>query len=177
MPRCSFIPGLLIIPSYQSNVLIDDDRHARLCDFGLSTFLLNGCEDDGISKSIQSVYTSHLGGSVRWADASLFRSLEEDRPPIIGTPNDIYSFGSVMLEVTIFSAPMFPAINISYRYYQAECHIITFGPMLKLLSNCTRALNRGGLLPLSWMKINGILFKNAGKTRLRIGHLYLKLWN
>lgn len=97
--------------------------------------------------------------------------------PIIGTPNDIYSFGSVMLEVTIFSAPMFPAINISYRYYQAECHIITFGPMLKLLSNCTRALNRGGLLPLSWMKINGILFKNAGKTRLRIGHLYLRLWN
>ena len=80
MPRCSFIPGLLIIPSYQSNVLIDDDRHARLCDFGLSTFLLNGCEDDGISKSIQSVYTSHLGGSVRWADASLFCSLEEDRP-------------------------------------------------------------------------------------------------
>lgn len=170
------ISGLLIIPSYQSNVLIDDGLHARLCDFGLSTFLRE-CQDDDMSKSIQSVYTSHLPGSVRWADASLFRSLEEDKPPIVGTPNDIYSFGSVMLEVTIFSAPMFPAINISYRYYQAACRIITFGLMRKLLSNCTRALNRGGLLPLSWMKINGALFKNAGKTRLRIGHLYLRLWN
>jgi len=89
--------------THQSNVLIDDDLHARLCDFGLSTFLLNECQDDDISQSIQSVYTSHLGGSVRWADASLFRSLEEDRPPIIGTPNDIYSFGSIMLEVATLS--------------------------------------------------------------------------
>ena len=82
-----------------------------------------------------------------------------------------------MLEVTIVSAPMFPTINISYRYYQAECRTITFGPMLKWLSNYTRALNRGGLLRLSWMKINGNLFKNVGKTRLRIGHLHLRLWN
>ena len=162
------------MPSHQSNVLIDDDLHARLCDFGLSTFLLQGCQDDNISESIQSVYTSHLGGSVRWADASLFRSLEGDRPPIIGTPNDIYSFGSVMLEVAIFSALMVPAINISYRYYPAECRTIIFGPMPKWLSNYTRALNRGGLLPLSWMKINGILFKNVGKIRLRIGHLHLR---
>jgi hypothetical protein len=137
--------------------------------------LLEECQDDGIS--VQSVCTSHLGGSVRWADASLFRSLEGDNPPIVGTPNDIYSFGSVMLEVAnFFSTPMFHVIHVSYRYYQAACHTITFGPTLKWLSNYIKALNRGGLFRLSWMKISGVLFKNVGRTRLRTGHLRLRCW-
>ena len=162
--------------SQQSNVLIDDGLHARLCDFGLSMLLLEGCQDDNIS--VQSVYTSHLGGSVRWADASLFRSLEGDTPPIIGTPNDIYSFGSVMLEVAnFFWMRMFPVIHVWYRYYQAACRTITFGPTLRWSSNYIRALNRGGLLRLLWMKINGALFKNVGRTHLRIGHLRLECWS
>jgi len=103
--------------THQYNVLVDDDLHARLCDFGLSTFLLNECQDDDISQSIQSEYTSYFGGSMRWADTSLFRSLEEDRPPIIGTPNDIYSFGSTMLEVATFSSALhnIPRKLIFYR--------------------------------------------------------------
>jgi len=135
--------------------------------------LLEECQD-----SSMSVYTSHLGGSVRWVDASLFRSLDGDKPNIIGAPSDIYSFGSVMLEVANFlSTPMFLVVHISYRYYQAACRTITFGPTPKWLSNYIKALNRGGLLRLSWMMINGTLFKNVGRTRLKIGHLHLGCWS
>lgn len=56
------------------------------------------CQDDNVS--VQSVYTSHLGGSVRWADAYLFRAFDDNTPPAIGTSSDIYSFGSVVLEVS-----------------------------------------------------------------------------
>ncbi|KAF8962977.1 TKL/TKL-ccin protein kinase [Flammula alnicola] len=107
---CSVVHGDLT----GSNVLIDDELHAQLCDFGLSTLLLEECQDDGIS--VQSVYTSHLGGSVRWADAYLFRSFDDDKPPIIGTPNDIYSFGSVMLEILSGRMP--------YHYLRTDAQVV-----------------------------------------------------
>ncbi|KAF5317548.1 hypothetical protein D9619_013143 [Psilocybe cf. subviscida] len=107
---CSIVHGDLT----GSNVLIDDNFHAQLCDFGLSTLLLEECED---SLSVQSVYTSHLGGSVRWADAYLFRSFEDDiAPPLIGTWNDIYSFGSIMLEVLSGRMP--------YHYLRNDAQVV-----------------------------------------------------
>ncbi|KAF5317546.1 hypothetical protein D9619_013145 [Psilocybe cf. subviscida] len=97
-----------------SNVLIDDNFHARICDFGLSTLLLEECEG---SLSAQSNYASHLGGSVRWADAYLFRSFEDDiAPPLIGTWNDIYSFGSIILEVLSGRMP--------YHYLRTDAQVV-----------------------------------------------------
>ena len=48
--------------------------------------------------------TGGLGGAIRWADILLFRALsdetdEQDSPQALNTASDIYSFGSVMLEV------------------------------------------------------------------------------
>ncbi|KAH9480786.1 Tyrosine-protein kinase isoform SRK4 [Psilocybe cubensis] len=97
-----------------SNVLIDDDLHARLCDFGLSTLIMEECQDDNVS--VQSVYTSHLGGSVRWADAYLFRAFDENAVPVIGTSSDIYSFGSVMLEVLSGRMP--------YHYLRTDAQVV-----------------------------------------------------
>lgn len=53
-------------------------------------------------------FTSGLGGAVRWADAALFAGMhsaldsEEDewKPPPVTYKSDVYSLGSVMLEVT-----------------------------------------------------------------------------
>lgn len=57
-------------------------------------------------------FTSGLGGAVRWADAALFAGMhsavdsEEDewKPPPVTYKSDVYSLGSVMLEVPIFAS-------------------------------------------------------------------------
>ncbi|CAA7262791.1 unnamed protein product [Cyclocybe aegerita] len=97
-----------------SNILLDDDLHVQLCDFGLSSLLLEGCQED--SESVLSAYTSHLGGSVRWADSYLFRSFEDDTVPVIGTSSDVYSFGSVMLEVLSGRMP--------YHYLRTDHQVV-----------------------------------------------------
>ncbi|KAK6977031.1 putative TKL/TKL-ccin protein kinase [Favolaschia claudopus] len=87
-----------------SNILIDDDGKARLCDFGLSSIVAEFCGSSSL--------TSCIGGAVRWADASLYslssdddeESQEMSRP----TPrNDIYSYGSVTLEILSGRMPYF----------------------------------------------------------------------
>ncbi|KDQ54708.1 hypothetical protein JAAARDRAFT_196591 [Jaapia argillacea MUCL 33604] len=71
-----------------SNVLIDLDGKACLCDFGLSSII---AEFHGTS-----YYTSNIRGAVRWAAIELFR---DEVSPTISIKSDIYSFGSLMLEV------------------------------------------------------------------------------
>ena len=75
----------------QSNILIDDEGKACLCDFGLSS----------IAADFQgtSFLTSTIGGNVRWAAPELYFTNEDDSTPTVTTHSDIYSFGSVMLEV------------------------------------------------------------------------------
>lgn len=77
--------------SFQSNILIDDEGKARLCDFGLSS----------IAADFQSTshLTSTIGGNVRWAAPELYHIYEDDSTPSVTKYSDIYSFGSVMLEV------------------------------------------------------------------------------
>jgi hypothetical protein len=80
-----------------SNILIDDNRCARLCDFGLSN-------------DFQSALSSHstISGAIRWADATLYipqdtQAESEDEESAFPPPtnkSDIYSFGSVTLEVS-----------------------------------------------------------------------------
>ncbi|KAE9403429.1 hypothetical protein BT96DRAFT_990287 [Gymnopus androsaceus JB14] len=64
-----------------SNILIDDNRRACLCDFGLSN----------IVTEFQGVFSSHstISGAIRWADATLFtnqaaqvESDDLDEPPM-----------------------------------------------------------------------------------------------
>ena len=75
--------------SSKSNILIDSDGKAFLADFGLSS---NAC---GPSYAIPST-----GGSVRWAAPEHFRVLYDSCPSTATTHGDIYSYGSVMLQVS-----------------------------------------------------------------------------
>lgn len=98
---------------FQSNILITDDGKACLCDFGLSSIV---AELQGTS-----YLTSTIGGAVRWAAAELFCIQDDDNLPTITTHSDIYSFGSVMLEVChakyliqLHHANMLPSILDSF---------------------------------------------------------------
>ncbi|KAJ7743325.1 kinase-like protein [Mycena metata] len=112
-----------------SNILIDDQHHARLCDFGLSSIVVEFCGTTGL--------TSCIGGAVRWADAALYsisssedgldeargREIEGARArqsgvtePVITTRSDIYSFGSVTLEIL--------SGRIPYHYLRQDAQVV-----------------------------------------------------
>lgn len=75
----------------QSNILISGEGKACLSDFGFSTLL---AEFQGTS-----YFTSLIGGAVRWAAPEMYR-IENDHIAPANTLSDIYSFGSVMLQVS-----------------------------------------------------------------------------
>ncbi|TFK33028.1 hypothetical protein BDQ12DRAFT_658509 [Crucibulum laeve] len=91
-----------------SNILIDDDGNARLSDFGLSSIVM---ELHGTAN-----ITSTFGGSVRWADPLFYKDYEEDQVIIPTTSSDIYSFGSVMLEIL--------SGRIPYHYLSNDVHVV-----------------------------------------------------
>ncbi|KAF7345015.1 putative TKL/TKL-ccin protein kinase [Mycena venus] len=89
-----------------SNILIDDEGKAKLCDFGLSSIVVEFCGTSSL--------TSCIGGAVRWADASLYSLITDgdsdeaaQEPPALTTRSDIYSFGSVTLEILSGRMPYF----------------------------------------------------------------------
>lgn len=75
-----------------ANILINDERKALLSDFGLSNLAV-GTQDPFFMSST-------VGGSPRWAAPELY-CLENDveHTPVISKTSDVYSFGSVMLQV------------------------------------------------------------------------------
>ncbi|KAJ7202465.1 kinase-like domain-containing protein, partial [Mycena haematopus] len=84
-----------------SNILIDDEGKAKLCNFGLSSIVVE------FSSSLATL-TSCIGGAVRWADASLYTlRTEDDEAPVLTLRSDIYSFGSVTLEILSGRRPYF----------------------------------------------------------------------
>ena len=72
--------------------MINDDGSACLCDFGLSNIVEDLVENN--------YYTSSLGGAVRWAAPELFQiSAAQATLPKATVASDIYSYGSVVLEI------------------------------------------------------------------------------
>jgi hypothetical protein len=81
--------------TFQSNVLVHGDGRACLADFGLSTILLEFIGP--------SYLTSSIRGNVRWAAAELFdvpEDGENEAAVCLSTECDIYSFGSIALQVS-----------------------------------------------------------------------------
>lgn len=74
---------------YQNNVLIDQDRHARLADFGLA----------GWADATQATSTTNHAGSVRWMAPEL-HVLERFRRTEV---SDVYAFACVSVEVGCIS--------------------------------------------------------------------------
>ncbi|OAX32850.1 kinase-like protein, partial [Rhizopogon vinicolor AM-OR11-026] len=84
------------VPILQSNVLVRDNGRACLADFGLSTML--------VEFAGTSYLTNTIRGHMRWAAAELFE--EEDEPHIsLSLECDIYSFGSIILQVLTCKVP------------------------------------------------------------------------
>lgn len=77
-----------------NNVLIDNNQHACLLGFGLSSI---HAEFEGTS-----YWSSTVGGAVRWRAIELLPPVNGDLyefTPVVTPSCDIYSFGSVMLQV------------------------------------------------------------------------------
>ncbi|KAG1811893.1 kinase-like domain-containing protein [Suillus subaureus] len=85
-----------------SNVLIYGNGRACLADFGLSTIIL---EFVGTS-----YFTSSIRGNVRWVDAELCEA-PEDSEVSLSTECDIYSFGSITLQILTCKVPYYYVKN------------------------------------------------------------------
>ncbi|KAL5520253.1 hypothetical protein ACEPAG_9466 [Sanghuangporus baumii] len=96
---CSIIHGDLS----SANILINDKDRACLCDFGLSTL---------VEDLVDSWYpSSMLGGAIRWSAPELYCLSFFDHPespkPMVSVSSDIYSFGSVALEILSGKVPYY----------------------------------------------------------------------
>ncbi|KAG2108688.1 kinase-like domain-containing protein [Suillus discolor] len=100
------------IRTLQSNVLIYSNGRACLADFGLSTIIL---EFVGTS-----YFTSSIRGNVRWVAAELCEASEDDEVSL-STECDIYSFGSITLQVLTCKVP----------YYNVKNDILVLGQVIK----------------------------------------------
>ena len=95
-------PNALFI---KANILIDDDGHARLADFGLLTII-----SDPMNFTASSSLVS--GGTTRWMSPELLHpdqfGLEDSRPT---KESDCYALGMVIYEVLSGQAPFMPLKN------------------------------------------------------------------
>lgn len=86
----SYLANLTITQQFkQANLLIDDEGHARLCDFGLAR-LIASFGSTGLTT------TSEFSGTVRYLSYELCTS--EDLPTMA---SDVHALGCVGLEVRI----------------------------------------------------------------------------
>ncbi|OAX34041.1 kinase-like protein [Rhizopogon vinicolor AM-OR11-026] len=100
-----------------SNVLVHGNGRACLADFGLSTMLLEFIGS--------SYFTTTIRGNIRWAAAELFEVPEdqdEDEISVsLSTECDIYSFGSITLQVLTCKVP----------YYNVRKDNVVLGQVMK----------------------------------------------
>ena len=88
-----------------------------------------------------SYFTSSIGGAVRWSAPELYRVYEDHAFPVVTVECDIYSFGSVTLQVCItstlfFSIPPSPDWAMG-RQSLDKCHITTLNRIYKSSLSCT----------------------------------------
>jgi serine/threonine protein kinase len=80
----------------QANILISDDHHALLADFGL----INVAFDSGATCADTSAL---VGGTVRWMSPELLHpenfGLSNSNPT---KPSDVYALGMVIFEASLF---------------------------------------------------------------------------
>lgn len=79
--------------NFQSNILIDDNEKALLCDFGLGS--ING---------VMNFTSANVCGTCRWTAPEIMTP-PEDMPFVPSTPaSDVYSFAMTMIEVSSSAA-------------------------------------------------------------------------
>ncbi|KAI6042863.1 kinase-like domain-containing protein [Pisolithus marmoratus] len=91
-----------------NNILIFGDGRAVVADFGLSTAL----------KELwgSNYFTESARGALRWAAPELFQCDEEGMTELSGPPCDVYSFGSIILQV--FSG------KVPYSYLNSDTQVV-----------------------------------------------------
>ncbi|KAI5983346.1 kinase-like domain-containing protein [Pisolithus albus] len=91
-----------------NNVLIFGDGRAVLADFGMSTAL----------KELwgSAYFTESARGTLRWAAPELFQCNEDGITGFAGPPCDVYSFGSIILQVISGKAP--------YSYLNSDTQVV-----------------------------------------------------
>lgn len=96
------VAGLPYLSSIKANILIDQNHHARLADFGLLTII-----PDPTNLTASTSYST--AGTTRWMSPEL---LDPDRFGIEGgrptKKSDSYALGMVILEVLSGQAPFKP---------------------------------------------------------------------
>jgi serine/threonine protein kinase len=95
-------PNVLLFYSTKLNILIDQDGHARLADFGLLTII-----SDSTNPTVSSYSVS--GGTTRWMSPELLEAhqlgAKDSRPT---KESDCYALGMVIYEVLSGQAPFAP---------------------------------------------------------------------
>ncbi|KAN0078207.1 Protein kinase-like domain containing protein [Tylopilus felleus] len=89
-----------------TNILVSDEGHALISDFGLSTVVEELSLTDATVRAAQ-LGTSLLAGSTRWMAPELILSLVEDDgvPCPVTRESDVFSFACVCLEVATNDLP------------------------------------------------------------------------
>lgn len=90
-----------------TNVLVDGDRRAYLADFGLSGTLTQSPGMTYLAK------TSCYPGALRWTAPELLSAEEVTSASAVTTQSDIYSFGSIVLQVLTGNVPWPHLINVA----------------------------------------------------------------
>ncbi|KAG1887181.1 kinase-like domain-containing protein, partial [Suillus subluteus] len=92
---------------FLTNVLVDGDRRAYLADFGLSGTL---------TQLPGMTYLAKTGchpGALRWTAPELLSAEEVTSTSAVTTQSDIYSFGSIVLQVLTGNVPWPHLINVA----------------------------------------------------------------
>ncbi|KAG1726254.1 kinase-like domain-containing protein, partial [Suillus paluster] len=100
-----------------NNVLISGDKKAYLADFGLSGTLHASTGMTYLAKM------SHCPGAVRWTAPELLS--EDESASAVTTQSDIYSLGSIMLQVLTGNVPwrhLTKEGTIAVRVYEGTIH-------------------------------------------------------
>ena len=100
-------PAILPSSYVQANVLIDQNRHARLADFGLLTIASD-------PKNCLSSSSHTQGGTARWMSPELINprqfGLDKSRPT---KPSDCYALGMVIYETISGHSPFHKDIDLT----------------------------------------------------------------